>query len=72
MPRQCLSMPRAKILFSRRKKNISMYVSFFDMRTEQIHSSVLFLFIQGGKTLSDWSLLGYARRRSPRWELLLY
>ena len=49
-----------------------MYVSFFDMRTEQIHSSVLFLFIQGGKTLSDWSLLGHSRRRAPRWELLLY
>ena len=25
-----------------------------------------------GGELSDWSLLGFARRRAPRWELLLY
>lgn len=45
------------------------------MRPEQIRLSVLFLFIQGGRgggELSDWSLLGFARRRAPRWELLLY
>ena len=70
MPGQCLSMPRAKILFFRRKKT---YLSLFDMRPEQIRLSVLFLFIQGGRgELSDWSLLGFARRRAPRWELLLY
>ena len=47
MPRQCLSMPRAKILFFRRKKT---YLSLFDMRPEQIRLSVLFLFIQGGNS----------------------
>ena len=70
MPRQCVSMSRAKILFSR-KKNISMYLFLIWELNKSIH---LFCSCssRGGKHSPTGHCWATPAGVCPRWELLLY